>query len=151
MVSTLEQMQVPNGTEPGVRRSYKTRANPCNGLLSLKVLQQQNMLNVHNMPSSVCEVFKWNYEQHLWPYFYIDCLQLCEHEWTFKLLQIFSFPHFSPTCFNIFVGVIPLLELWILEMHSFPTFLLLSLTFAYDPIFMNYRSSSIVVILRKFL
>ena len=31
-----------------------------------KVLQQQNMLNVHNMPTLVCELFKWNYEQHLY-------------------------------------------------------------------------------------
>ena len=31
-----------------------------------KVLQQQNMLNVHYMPFLVCEVFKWNYEQHLY-------------------------------------------------------------------------------------
>ena len=32
----------------------------------VKVLQQQNMLNVHHMHTSVCTVFKWNYEQHLY-------------------------------------------------------------------------------------
>ena len=31
-----------------------------------KVLQQQNMLNVHHMHTWVCTVFKWNYEQHLY-------------------------------------------------------------------------------------
>ena len=31
----------------------------------VKVLQQQNMLNVHHMHTWVCTVFKWNYEQHL--------------------------------------------------------------------------------------
>ena len=66
----------------------------------------------------------------------------------FKLLQICSFPHFSPTCFkilswnfciwlcfpalqvkfecpqfaSIFVGAMPLLELQLLEIHSFPHF-----------------------------
>ena len=38
-------------------------------LLSLfaevKVLQQQNMLNVHHIHTLVCNVFKLNYEQHL--------------------------------------------------------------------------------------
>ena len=32
----------------------------------VKVLQQQNMLNVHHMPTLACEVFKWNYEHHLY-------------------------------------------------------------------------------------
>ena len=66
----------------------------------------------------------------------------------FKLLQICSFPHFSPTCFDIlrqnfvydfvllyyrssvsvvnllsiFVGVMPLFEITILKIHSFPHF-----------------------------
>ena len=32
----------------------------------VKVLQQQNMLNVYHMHTWVCTVFKWNYEQHLY-------------------------------------------------------------------------------------
>ena len=32
----------------------------------VKVLQQQNMLNVHHMHTWVCTVFKWNYGQHLY-------------------------------------------------------------------------------------
>ena len=32
----------------------------------VKVLQQQNILNVHHMHTWVCTVFKWNYEQHLY-------------------------------------------------------------------------------------
>ena len=35
-------------------------------LAEVKVLQQQNMLNVHHMHTWVCTVFKWNYEQHLY-------------------------------------------------------------------------------------
>ena len=94
----------------------------------------------------------------------------------------YSFPHFSPTCFDIlswnfrtwlcsnvlqikfecrqfassFVGVMPLLELRILEIHSFPHFSLtcfdiLSWNFAYDFVLLYYRSSSSVVNLRQFL
>ena len=32
----------------------------------VKVLQQQNMLNMHHMHTWVCTVYKWNYEQHLY-------------------------------------------------------------------------------------
>ena len=32
----------------------------------VKVLQQQNMLNVHHMPTLIYEVFKLNCEQHLY-------------------------------------------------------------------------------------
>ena len=55
-----------------------------------------------------------------------------------------------------FVGVMPLLELRILEIHSFPHFSLtcfdiLSWNFAYDFVLLYYRSSSSVVNLRQFL
>ena len=32
----------------------------------VKVLQQQNMLNVHHMHTWVCTLFKWNFEQHIY-------------------------------------------------------------------------------------
>ena len=55
-----------------------------------------------------------------------------------------------------FVGVMPLLELRILEIHSFPHFSLtcfdiLSWNFAHDFVLLYYRSSSSVVNLRQFL
>ena len=93
-----------------------------------------------------------------------------------RILKIHSFPHFSLSCFDIlvlkfciwlcftvpqikfecrqfasiFVGVMPLLELRILEIHSFPHFSLtcfdiLSWNFAYDFVLLFYRSSSSVV------
>ena len=93
-----------------------------------------------------------------------------------RLLEIHIFPHFSLTCFEIlswnfaydfvllyyrssssvvnlrqfFVGVMPLLELKLLEIHSFPHFSLtcfdiLSWNFAYDFVLLYYRSSSSVV------
>ena len=57
---------------------------------------------------------------------------------------------------SIFVGVMPLLELKILEIHSFPHFSLtcfdiLRWNFAYDFVLLYYRSSSNVVNLRQFL
>ena len=54
----------------------------------VKVLQQQNMLNVHHMHTWVCTVFKWNYEQHLYTHTLIPIInQICEHLWTFKLSE----------------------------------------------------------------
>ena len=98
------------------------------------------------------------------------------------ILEIHSFPHFSPKCFwhielkfcillwftvlqikfecrhfaSIFVGVMPLLELTILEIHSFPHFSLtcfdiLSWNFAHDFVILYYRSSSSVVNFRQVL
>ena len=98
----------------------------------------------------------------------------------FKLLLICSFPHFSPTCFDILSSnfvydfvlmyhraslsvviflqfrVMPLCELRIPEIHSFPHFSLtcfdiLSWNFAYDFVLLYYRSSSSVVNSRQFL
>ena len=74
--------------------------------------------------------------------------------WLFStVLQIkFECRQFS----SIFVGVMPLLELKLLEIHSFPHFSLtcfdiLSWNFAYDFVLLYYRSSSSVVNLRQFL
>ena len=99
-----------------------------------------------------------------------------------RIPKIHSFPHFSLTRFDIltwnfvfdfvllyyrsslsvvnfcqfFVGVMPLLELRILEIRSFPHFSLtcfdiLSWNFAYDFAFLYYRSSSSVVNFHQFL
>ena len=76
------------------------------------------------------------------------CIWLC-----FTVLQIkFECRQFA----SIFVRVMPLLELRILEIHSFPHFSLtcfdiLSWNFAYDFVLLYYRSSSRVANLRQFL
>ena len=64
----------------------------------------------------------------------------------------FECRHFA----SIFVRVMPLCELRILEIHSFPHFSLscfdiLRWNFAYDFVLLYYRSSSSVVNLRQFL
>ena len=76
------------------------------------------------------------------------CIWLC-----FSVLQIkFECRQFL----SIFVGVMPLLELRILEINSFPHFSLtcfdkLSWNFAYNFVLMYYRSNSSVVNFRQFL
>ena len=76
------------------------------------------------------------------------CIWLC-----FNVPQSkFECRHFA----SIFVGVMPLCELRILEIHSFPHFSLtcfdiFSWNFAYDFVLLYYRSSSSVVNLHQFL
>ena len=76
------------------------------------------------------------------------CIWLC-----FNVLQIkFECRHFA----LIFEWVMSLFELWILEIHSFPQFSpacfdILSWNFAHDFVLMVYRARLSVVILRQFL
>ena len=84
----------------------------------------------------------------LWHIEFKFCIWLC-----FNVPQSkFECRHFA----SIFDGVMPLCELRILEIHSFPHFSLtcfdiLSWSFAYDFVLLYYRSSSSVVNLRQFL
>ena len=84
----------------------------------------------------------------LWHIEFKFCIWLC-----FNVPQSkFECRHFA----SIFVGVMPLCELRILEIHSFPHFSLtcfdiLSWNFAYDFVLLYYRSSSSVVNLRQLL
>ena len=84
----------------------------------------------------------------LWHIEFKFCIWLC-----FNVPQSkFECRHFA----SIFVGVMPLCELRILEIHSFPHFSLtcfdiLSWSFAHDFGLLYYRSRSSVVNLRQFL
>ena len=84
----------------------------------------------------------------LWHIEFKFCIWLC-----FNIPQSkFECRHFA----TIFVQVMPLCELGILEIFSFPHFSLtcfdvLSWNFAYDFVLLYYRSSSSVINLRKFL
>ena len=84
----------------------------------------------------------------LWHIEFKFCIWLCLNVPQSK----FECHHFA----SIFVGVMPLCELRILEIHSFPHFSLtcfdiLSWNFAHDFVLLYYRSSSSVVNLRQFL
>ena len=88
------------------------------------------------------------YSYMLWHIELKLCIRLC-----YTVLQIkFECCQFA----SIFVRVMPLLELTILEIHSFPHFSptcfdILSWNFAHDFVILYYRSSSSVVNLRQFL
>ena len=85
---------------------------------------------------------------HALTYWAEICTWLCSN-----VLQIkFECRQFASS----FVGVMPLLELRILEIHSFPHFSLtcfdiFSWNFAYDFVLLYFRSSSGVINLRQFL
>ena len=84
----------------------------------------------------------------LWHIEFKFCIWLCLNVPQSK----FECRHFA----TIFVGVMPLCELRILKILSFPHFSLtcfdiLSWNFAYDFVLLYYRSSSSVINLRKFL
>ena len=143
-------------------------------------------IHVHSFPHFSLTPFyilSWKFAYYFFLYYrsslsVVRVMPLCE----LRILEIHSFPHFSLTCFgilswnfaydfvllyyrssssvfqfaSIFVGVMPLLELRILEIHvqSFPHFSLtpfyiLSWKFAYY-FFLYYRSSLSVVKLRLF-
>ena len=87
------------------------------------------------------------------------CYMLWHIEFKFCIWLCFNVPQSKFECrhfASIFVGVMPLCELRILEIHSFPHFSLtcfdiLSWNFAYDFVLLYYRSSSSVVNLRQCL
>ena len=114
---------------------------------------------------SICVNFCWSYAPFgmkntentqfsamfsytLWHIVLVCCISLC-----FTVLQI------KFQCCQLpsnFVGVMPLLELRILEIHSFPHFSLTCFdisgcNFTYDFVLLYYRSSSSVVNFRQFL
>ena len=123
-------------------------------------------------------VLQNKFECRQFPSIFVGVMPLLE----LRMIKIHSFPHFSLTRFDIlswnfafdfgllyyrssssvvnfrqfFVGVMPLLERRILEIHSFPHFPLtrfdiLSWNFAFDFVLLYYRSSSSVVNFRQFL
>ena len=91
--------------------------------------------------STVFSYMHWNIELKFCIWLYFTVLHI-----TFECRQFLS----------ILIGVMPLLELKILEIHSFPQFSptcfdIFSWKFTYDFILLYYRSSSCVVDLLQFL
>ena len=108
--------------------------NKCIMFVGVMALLELRILKIHSF--SALFSFK------LWHIVLKFCIWFC-----FTVPQIkFECRQFA----SIFVGVMPLLELKILEIHSFPHFSLtcfdiLSWNFAYDFVLLCYRSSSSVV------
>ena len=122
-------------------------------------------------------VLQSKFECHLFASIFEGVMPLCE----LRIREIHSFPHFSPTCFDILswnfahdfvlmyyrasLSVISLRQFlkelclfWNLEYrkYSFPQFSpacseILSWNFAHDFVLLYYRASSSVVTLRQFL
>ena len=105
-------------------------------------------LLLNTFKNTAVDYLKHNISYMLWHIELKFCIWLC-----FTVLQIkFECRQFA----LMFVGVMPLLELRILKIHSFPHFSLscfdiLSSNFAYDFVSPYYRSSLSVVNLRQFL
>ena len=122
----------------------------------MHVRSSSNAINFHHFLQELCSFLTSNsykyavsalFSYMLWHIEFKFCIWLC-----FNVPQSkFECRHFA----SIFVGVMPLCELRILEIHSFPHFSLtcfdiLSWKFAYDFVLLYYRSSSSVVNLRQF-
>ena len=92
-------------------------------------------------------------ERHSFPHFSLTIYMLWHIELKFCIWLCFIVLHIKFECrqfASIFVGVMPLSELRILEIHSFPHFSLtcfdiLSWNFAYDFVLLYFRSSLSVV------
>ena len=155
----------PSGSA-SVRHSFPHFSPTCFEILSWNFVHHFILMHVRSSSSTINSInFCWSYapfELHtltnmqfsahisymLWHIELQFCIWLC-----FTLLQIkFECRKFA----SIFVGVTPLLELRILEIHSFPHFSLtsfdiLSWNFSYDFVLIYFSSSLSIINLRQFL
>ena len=153
------------GLRPSVRHSFPHFSPTCFDILIWNfvyhfifkhVRSRTNAINFHHFLQELCSFLTSNssnmqfsalFSYMLWHIELKFCIWLC-----FTVLQIkLECRQFA----SIFVGVMPLLERRILEIHSFPHFSLtsfniLSWKFAYYFIFLYYRSSLSVVNLGLF-
>ena len=158
---------------PSVRLSVRVSVHPFSALFSFMLWH----IELEFCTWLCFNVLQIKFECRQYPSIFVGVMPLLE----LRILKIHSFPHFSFTRFDIlswnfaydfvllyyrskfecrqflsiFVGVMPLLELRILKIHSFPHFSLTcfdlySWNFAYDFVLLYCRSSSSVVYLRQF-
>ena len=159
-------MSVRPGLRPSVRHSFLHFSSTCFDILIwnfvyhfifMHVRSSSNAINFRHFLQELCSFLTSNsykyavsalFSYMLWHIEFKFCIWLC-----FNVPQSkFECRHFA----SIFVGVMPLCELRILKIHSFPHFSLtcfdiMSWNFAYDFVLLYYRSSSSVVNLRQFL
>ena len=104
------------------------------------------------MPLLECRILKIQFSA-----FSLTCIGILSWHFAYDFVLLYYRSSSSVVNFlRFFVGVMPLLELRILEMHSFPHFSLtcfdiLRWNIAYDFVLLYYRSSSSVVNFRQFL
>ena len=155
-------LSVRPSIRPSVRHSFPYFSPTCFDILIwnfvchfifMHVRSKSNAINFRHFLQELCSFLTSN------SYKYAVFRTFLLHEFKFWIWLCFNVPqskfefrHFA----SIFVGVMPLCELRILEIHSFPHFSLtgfdiLSWNFAYDFVLLYYRSSWSVVNLRQFL
>ena len=148
------------GLRPPVFRTFLLHALSWNFAHDFVLMYYRSSLSVVNLRQVLLELCPfWNLEYWKYTVFRTFLLHTLTY-WVeilhmnfFTVLQIkFKCRQFA----SIFVGVMPLLELKLLEIHSFPHFSLicfdiLSWNFAYDFVLLYYRSSLSVVNFRQFL
>ena len=157
----------PSGSpsvRPSVRHSFPHFSPTCFEILSWKfvyhfimmhVRASSNAINFRQFLMELCPFLTSNcYKYAVFRTFLLHALTFWAEIWHMTLFyctteQVRRFP-------SIFVGVMPLLELRILKIHSFPHFSLtrydiLSWNFAFDFVLLYYRSSFSVVNFRQFL
>ena len=156
----------PSGSSsvyPSVRHSFPHFSPTCfwNFVYHFILMHVRSSLNAINFLQFLLELYPfWTTHSYKYAVFRIFLLHALTY-WAeilhltlfHSILQIkLEFRQFA----SIFVGVMPLLELRILEIHSFPYFSLtcfniLNWNFACDFVLLYCRSSSSVVNLRQFL
>ena len=159
----------PSGSpsvHPSVRHSFPHFSPTCFDILIwifvyhfifMHVRSSSNAINFRHFLQELCSFLTSNsYKYAVFRTFLLHALTY----WVQILyMTLFNVPQSKFECrhfASIFVGVMPLCEHRILEIHSFPHFSLtsfdiLSWNFAYDFVLLYYRSSSIVVNFHQFL
>ena len=163
MVMSVRPFVRPSGSpsvRPSVRHSFPHFSPTCFDILIwnfvyhfifMYVRSSSNAINFRHFLQELCSFLTSNsYKYAVFCTFLLHALTY----WVQILyMTFFNVPQSKFECrhfASIFVGVMPLCELRILEIHSFPHFSLtcfniLSWNFAYDFVLLYYRSSSSVV------
>ena len=152
---------------PSVRHSFPHFSPTCIEILSwnfvyhfimMHVRASSNAINFRQFLMELCPFLTSNcYKYAVFRTFLLHALTFRAEIWHMTLFLLYYRTSLSCRRFpSIFVGVMPLLELRILKIHSFPHFSLtrfdiLSWNFAFDFVLLYYRSSFSVVNFRQFL
>ena len=154
------------GLRPSVRHSFPHFSPTCFEILSWNFVYQFIMMHVRASSNAInfcqflmelCPFLTSNcYKYAVFHTFLLHALTFWAEILHMPLVTVLQNKFECRQFPSIFVGVMPLLELRILKIHSFPHFSLtrfdiLSWNFAFDFVLLYYRSSSSVVNFRQFL
>ena len=125
-------------------------------LVLLFFRSSSSVVNLLQFFLELCPFRNVEYLKYRFPHFSLTCFDILS--WNFAFSHCFTVLQIKFECWfaSIFVVVIPLLELRILEIRSFPDFSLTCFdisgwNFTYEFVLLYYRSSASVVNFRQFL